>query len=97
MTSDALYTGCVDQTLKFYSQHKDATTYMYLFSYKGRHSLVNLLIDSSQTLFDTGVCHGDELFYLFDLKVTSLGRPNRKDKQIRERFLTLWTDFAKYG
>ncbi len=97
MSSDALYTGCIDETLKFYSQHSDAPTYMYLFAYKGQNSLVNLLLDSSQTLFDTGVCHGDELFYLFDLKISSKRLLYNKDAQIRERMLTLWTDFAKYG
>jgi len=97
MSSDALYTSCIDDTLKLYSQLPGAIAYMYLFAYKGSNSLVNVLVDNSQTIFDTGVCHGDELFYLFDLKISSHRLSSRKDMQIRERILTLWTDFAKHG
>ncbi|CAG2103189.1 unnamed protein product [Medioppia subpectinata] len=97
MSSDALYTSCIDETLKVYSQIPDAIAYQYLFAYKGRNSLVNVLMDNSMTLFETGVGHGDELFYLFDLKITSQRWFSRKDIQTRERVLTLWTDFAKHG
>ncbi|XP_054168154.1 cholinesterase 2-like [Oppia nitens] len=97
MSSDALYTSCIDQTLKLYSKVPETPVYMYLFAYKGANSLVNILVDNSKTMFETGVCHGDELFYLFDLKMSSQRWTFSKDMQIRERLLTLWTDFAKHG
>ncbi|RWS19637.1 neuroligin-2-like protein, partial [Leptotrombidium deliense] len=74
-----------------------APVYMYLFDYQGSNSMVKLLINNAPTLFDTGVCHGDELFHIFDLKIGRLRNPSFTDNQVSQRMLTLWTDFAKYG
>jgi hypothetical protein len=45
-----------------------------------------------------GVCHCDDLIYLFQLPLLfpdlPLGHP---DLQISEILIQLWTDFAKYG
>lgn len=96
MSSDALYVSCMDEMVKLYWQNS-LPIYMYTFEHKGENSMVNLLINNSPTLFDPGVCHGDELFHLFDMKISGLRVPSYEDNQVTQKILTLWTDFAKYG
>lgn len=94
MSSDALYNSCVDETIKLYWQSR-APVYQYVFEYKGENSMVNLLVNNNPTLFSTGVCHGDELFYLFNLRIVGLRPPSYQDNMVSNRLVTLWTDFAK--
>lgn len=96
MSSDALYVSCVDETAKLYTQAR-GPVYMYSFEFKGENSMVKLLVNNAPTLFDTGVCHGDELFHLFNLRINGLREPSFADRKVGDRMLTLWTDFAKHG
>ena len=96
MTTDSLYVSCVDETIKLYAQTR-APAYMYTFEYKGENSMVNLLVNNQPTYFDTGVCHGDELFLLFNLRINGMREPSLDDRRVGNRILTLWTDFAKHG
>lgn len=96
MSSDALYWGCIDETIKLYAQQR-GQVFMYSFEHKGENSMVNLLVNNRPTLFDTGVCHGDELFYLFNLRINGMRNPSFDDEKVGDRILTLWTDFGKYG
>lgn len=59
--------------------------------------MVNLLINNVPTLFNTGVCHGDDLFSIFNLRINGLKQPSFTDNKVSNRMVTLWTDFAKYG
>lgn len=45
----------------------------------------------------TAVCHGDELFYLFNLKFNTRRPEDARDQRMMRRMLILWTDFAKHG
>lgn len=96
MTSDALYNSCVDETIKLYWLSR-APVYQYVFEYRGENSMVNLLVNNNPVFFPTGVCHGDELFYLFNLRIVGLRPPSFQDNLVSSRLVTLWTDFAKYG
>lgn len=59
--------------------------------------MVNLLLNNQQTLVDPGVCHGDELFYLFNLEIDRMRKESFKDHRMTTRMTTLWTDFASFG
>lgn len=96
MSSDALYNSCIDETVKLYWQSR-APVFQYVFEYKGQNSMVNLLVNNNPTRFPTGVCHGDELFHLFNLRIMGLQPPSYQDNIVSNRLVTLWTDFAKYG
>jgi carboxylesterase type B len=98
MSSDVLYNSCVDETVKVYWSTQ-APVYQYLFHYKGSNSMVSLLMNSPShsRLWDTGVCHGDDLFLLFNMRILGLREENNRDRRISERMTTLWTDFAKTG
>lgn len=96
MSSDALYNSCIDETIKLY-WYSRAPVYHYVYEYKGENSMVNLLINNVPTLFNTGVCHGDDLFSIFNLRINGLKPPSFNDNKVSNRMVTLWTDFAKYG
>ena len=43
-----------------------------------------------------GVCHGDDLIYLFDVDFVN-GTLSEADAAVRELMTTLWTNFARNG
>jgi len=46
----------------------------------------------------SGVCHGDEVGYLFDGSLQDvLLDPESPEVQTTQRFVRLWTNFAKTG
>lgn len=44
-----------------------------------------------------GVCHADELSYIFKNKFASLIIPGSPEELAMKRTTTLWANFAKYG
>ncbi|XP_045460272.1 juvenile hormone esterase-like isoform X2 [Harmonia axyridis] len=66
--------------------------------------LYEMTIESSLNLFKAfagikspGVCHADDLFYLFKTQLNGEIEPDSiEDKAVR-RFCRLWTNFARYG
>lgn len=94
-------------------------TYKYVFGYRGRNSMLNLILQDNHRQqigyndkglmwwpsnnnqeFDptsVAVCHGDELFYLFNLKFSTRKPQDNRDALVQRRLLLLWTDFAKHG
>lgn len=65
--------------------------------FKGKSFRCHPVNGKANLFHQTGVCHGDELFYLFDLQIKGNIPQSFADMRIGERILTLWTDFAKYG
>ena len=48
----------------------------------------------------SGVCHGDDMIYLFDRKINGdlvLGPLTEDDLTVREIMANAWTNFAKFG
>lgn len=136
MSTDALYGSCIDETLRLYStatindKNRELLpfanmTYKYLFGYRGKNSMLNLILNGNHltnaNVKPTGrfnynpgdyfyptnnneyrnlmnaACHGDELFYLFNLKFTTKKPFDNRDAFVQRNLLHLWTDFAKYG
>lgn len=57
----------------------------------------SLSFDSEMNqILNSAVCHGDELFHLFNLKFASRKPEDNRDKLTQRRLLMLWTDFAKH-
>ena len=63
--------------------------YQYILTYQGEYSYTNIF-----GLPTIGVCHADDLIYIFD-NIT--GPLNDADESVRHLMTTAWTDFAKYG
>lgn len=97
MSTDGMYVACLDRTLELYSRI-ESRTYMYSFQYRGSNSLTDVAYEGPVfPAVETGVSNGDELFYLFNLRVSGVRPHSHLDNLITNRVLTLWTDFAKFG
>lgn len=72
--------------------------YLYKFHYRGTFSLSSLLIGNNT---DLGVCHTDELQYLFYQLPLAFGAKSatmsKNDLQIAQDMVELWTSFASTG
>ncbi|XP_049809738.1 venom carboxylesterase-6-like [Schistocerca nitens] len=89
--SDGLVNWNTDEMVR---KHKDTVPmYYYLLSYKGKYSMSKKLGGEDE---DLGVCHTDDLFYLFSnnsYSPVSGERPD-KDMQIARTMTKLWVNFA---
>eukprot|EP00091_Calanus_sinicus_P005465 TRINITY_DN15902_c0_g1_i1.p1 TRINITY_DN15902_c0_g1~~TRINITY_DN15902_c0_g1_i1.p1 ORF type:complete len:294 (+),score=71.62 TRINITY_DN15902_c0_g1_i1:36-917(+) len=94
MKTDATFWHGIDQTVSLLVGH-GVPVYQYIFSYRGDHSYADAF-GVEPGLF--GVCHADELFYLFDpLYHMDLEDLPSSDRSISKLLVSSWTSFAKYG
>ena len=59
--------------------------------------MVERIISKALIPGDSGPSHGDELFYIFDMKLGANRNQLFRDKKVSQRMTSLWTDFAKFG
>ncbi|XP_034839811.1 juvenile hormone esterase isoform X1 [Maniola hyperantus] len=79
----------VEQALNFSSQ----PVYLYHLVYRGANSFSQIFGDS---VGDYGVCHADDLMYLFPIHF--LNKPfTEEDNKMMDLMITLWTNFATSG
>jgi len=94
MKTDATFWYGIEKTISLLAGH-GVQVYQYIFSYRGQHSFLDSY-GVPPGLF--GVCHADELFYLFDpFGHLDLEDVPNSDENIRELLVTSWTNFAKFG
>lgn len=77
-------------------QRVNNTMYLYQLNYRGSLSFSQIF--GAGTL-DMGVCHGDDLLYLFDFKPLfgrSLGA-NEEERMMKETLTELWYNFVATG
>lgn len=76
---------------------KNAATYVYLFAHKGAASLTEIFKGGRETYY--GVCHAEELQFLFPLgkELFVSAAPTKEDTEIRRAMTKMWVDFAKTG
>ncbi|KAF2902811.1 hypothetical protein ILUMI_03376 [Ignelater luminosus] len=65
MFTDVLFLLGADKSVRLHGRHGTQPVFYYHFGYRGTESHSTLYGDSTH---DYGVCHGDDLLYLFDLK-----------------------------
>lgn len=134
MSTDSLYSSCIDETIRMYSAATSTSkstilankanlllpfanvTYKYVFDYRGKNSMLSLILSGNHLnrqsysrsfvfpinpdfsrVTNSAVCHGDELFYLFNLKFSSRKPEDNRDTMMQRKLILLWTDFAKHG
>ncbi|XP_062708045.1 acetylcholinesterase-like [Aedes albopictus] len=66
----------------------------YRFTFHGRFSLFKRLQRTGQF---QGACHGDDQFYIFDSPMLPNLPSDSDEVKVRNHFVRLWTNFAKYG
>ncbi|XP_037041278.1 esterase E4 isoform X1 [Bradysia coprophila] len=81
-------------------RHPNSPLYFYRFAYDGKLNMFKkLLIVRQKALKQVkGACHGDELFYLFNLKIVDIERLEKSvSTRVASEMCKMWTNFAKYG
>ncbi|XP_065369326.1 acetylcholinesterase-like [Calliphora vicina] len=69
-----------------------APLYFYRFEYVGDRNMFKRMFQMHKL---AGACHGDELFYLFQMADDDMPVSDRDQKLIKQ-FCNLWANFAKY-
>lgn len=73
------------------------STYVYLFNHKAPASFTELFKGGFEDYY--GVCHAEELQYLFPLaeQLFVTAQPTRRDAMLREAMVQMWVNFARIG
>uniref|UniRef100_A0A8D8TZM9 Carboxylic ester hydrolase n=1 Tax=Cacopsylla melanoneura TaxID=428564 RepID=A0A8D8TZM9_9HEMI len=94
MVGDRLFVEGVEAAAKLQAKAVTSPVYFYRFSYRGKHSLSELM--SFGSLENFGVSHGDDTGYV--IKVPYMNPlATEHDVIMNARMLDLWTSFAKTG
>jgi len=88
---DILITTCTNKTAMEVAEH--VPTYVYRFDHSAKHSVFNIIFNKEIQ----GVPHYDDMPYLFNMPVFGFPKFTGNDREVQERFLKFWTNFAKTG
>ncbi|XP_068630847.1 juvenile hormone esterase-like [Battus philenor] len=75
------------------TEKSGAVVYNYYFDYSGGR---NFMKKRSGFTKESGACHADELFYLFNSMILPF-KITKQDNKLIDVMTTLWTNFAKFG
>ncbi|XP_045470486.1 venom carboxylesterase-6-like isoform X2 [Harmonia axyridis] len=96
MYTDGWFTKCIDDAIRIHLKVSKQPVYNYLFAHRSGASFSEIFGAPGEV---HGVCHADELQYLFPVgdglfphkKVTD------EDRRVRRLMTTMWENFAKTG
>lgn len=72
--------------------------YFYAFNFLGRNSLFDYVFIRSPPPFPHGVCHADELIYLWVYPFPSIPPGlNRTEQALSDQMVKVWTNFVIHG
>ncbi|XP_012260596.2 esterase FE4-like [Athalia rosae] len=94
---DTMFAAGVQISLEIINNRKSSPSFNYLFTYS---STSNAGIMKSLGLYDGegGVLHGDEMDYMFFVKVFRSGlKPGSPEEKVTHLISKLWSNFAKTG
>lgn len=76
-----------------------ATTFAYVFNYRGSSSFTDICLRHSKEEKNFGVSHIDDLLYLFPMvkKVMQTRTMSEEDHKIRKQMVKMWVNFATNG
>ncbi|XP_037955973.1 venom carboxylesterase-6-like [Teleopsis dalmanni] len=94
LLTDLMFLQGIRKTARFHARYSNAPVYMYRFSFDGALGLYKRMLGISRP----GVCHGDEMGYLFKFGFFNLSLdPRSKEVLVKNRMVRMWTNFAKFG
>ncbi|KAJ4446944.1 hypothetical protein ANN_13646, partial [Periplaneta americana] len=94
MYTDLYFSIDTDSGVKLHSK-AGATVYYYYFDYRGENSFSSIFGGTNE---DYGVCHMDELMYLFPQDhMFSNSTKTAEDDEMVDIMTTIWTNFARTG
>ncbi len=98
MGTDGRFTYGASKTIDYLVQ-QGVDVFPYLLSYQGEFTILNVM--NGLNVNDTGVAHGDDLFYLwdpfFEWEFGFTGQLSGEDLLVRDTMMAAWTNFAKFG
>jgi len=84
-------------TAQYNAQH-NPNTYWYSFNFEGRNSLFTYFFIKSDPPIPHGVCHADELIYLFKYPFPSVPPGlNATEQVVSQQMSQAWSNFVIYG
>ena len=93
MTDTMFMHGIVDSARLHATNSDGMRTYFYRFGFDGALGIYKRILGIDWK----GVCHGDELGYLFHFGVLNLNLDkSSKELQIMNRMTKMWANFAKF-
>lgn len=92
--SNFVFVAPIDLTQKYIAQaNGDKPVYYYKLEYMSKWNVHELVGDSIN-----GTAHVDDVGYLFNVQALNAPKdPNHFFNQFRKKFVSCWTNFAKYG
>ncbi|KAF2902140.1 hypothetical protein ILUMI_04048 [Ignelater luminosus] len=95
MFTDGWFLLPEDAAVRLHTKYTKQPVYYFLFGYRGKASFGTGFGDPN---YDYGVCHCDELLYLFSNNPFEDDyKSNQHDKKIIDIMTTLWANFARTG
>ncbi|XP_014273017.1 esterase FE4 [Halyomorpha halys] len=92
LLGDRLFNHGIAKAAKLHANLYSSPVYMYRFSYMGANSF-SVAFGGSK---DLGVCHADDMMYLFSLKLLS-SQETEADRRVSRDMVDLWVSFAVNG
>jgi len=92
--TDAQFKFPADRTIVITANVTKLPIYYYNFSYEGALNFLKTLLFLRA---HPGVCHADDIFYLFTTKLPIPIWPSDHAATVRNRYIRLFTNFAKFG
>ena len=81
-------------TLQLHSEMQPQS-YWYEFDFKGKSTVYTLLVNTKGNPVRGGICHGDDMIYIFNVPLMSLTTP--EEKAVSDRLVNYWANFAATG
>lgn len=93
LLSDEMFVRGITSTAKMHAKFTNST-YVYRFAYDGALGLYKRLLNVNRP----GVCHGDELGYLFYFGIFNVNLDATSSEiMTKKRMVKMWTNFVKHG
>lgn len=96
--SDAFFFYPEIKLLNYAAENFASPFYVYSFEYRGTFSFTSNILKRN---YNIGVCHSDELTYLFPAKPADFALPklnySQADESMIDTMVDLWTSFAING
>lgn len=94
LLTDEMFVRGLTNAAKVHAKFATNSTFMYRFAYDGALGLYKRLLNVNRP----GICHGDELGYLFYFGIFNVNLdPSSSETNTKKRMVKMWTNFVKYG